>query len=146
MGRAWGQGGGTGTRRGDEAAGMRCRSRGRRLTEGLGHCDALQETHQGHHGQPCPHVLREERGWVSGPLGKVRMGVPRQWPSKAGTALPHLTEANVLQAVSSHRPGSGSSSSKEQAAEQSTANSCSARIHSGRNTLGSRQKNQCGVP
>lgn len=51
---------------------------GEHLTKGFGHCDALQETHQGHHGQPDPHALREERGMVSDPLGKDRRGLTSQ--------------------------------------------------------------------
>lgn len=46
------------------------------LTEGFGHRDALQQAHQGHHGQPGPQVLREGRGTVSGPWGRGRGSEP----------------------------------------------------------------------
>ena len=51
---------------------------GEHLTKGFGHCDALQETHQGYHDQPGPHSLGEERGVVSDPPGKDRRGLTRQ--------------------------------------------------------------------
>lgn len=106
-----------------EARGLQADARegvgGRHLTKGFGHCNALQETHQRHHGQPGSHALGEERGMVSHPLGKEDRDL---WPG-SGSPMSQKRRYFRCGAVSSH--------CEEHSTEQNTAHSCSASIHNG---------------
>lgn len=109
---------------------MRRQRAGWAPTKGFSHRDALQETHQGHHGQPGPHALREERGAVSdlwGRRGRVCPG------SRASTLQLHGCE--LAHARKNHLPPY-----KEQAAD-----SCSASVCRGRGTLGTGRRKKRGI-